>query len=94
MNRSRPVIACVLVVLAFAAQRPVSAAEQSSDSNAAWMAEHYTKYEHLIPMRDGVRLFTRVYIPKDDSEAWPIILAKSSTMTQGEPRIAEDRLRV
>ena len=88
MNRSRPVIA-FLVLLAFAAYRPISAAEQSSDSNAAWMAEHYTKYEHRIPMRDGVRLFTRVYIPKDDSEAWPIILAKSSTMTQGEPRIAD-----
>jgi uncharacterized protein len=77
MNRSRPVIACVLVLLAFAAQRPVSVAEQSSDSDAAWMAEHYTKYEHRIPMRDGVRLFTRVYIPKDDSEAWPIILTRT-----------------
>jgi predicted acyl esterase len=53
------------------------------------MAEHYTKYEHRITTRDGVRLFTRVYIPKDDSEAWPIILAKSSTKTQGEPRIAD-----
>jgi predicted acyl esterase len=41
------------------------------------MAEHYTKYEHRIPMRDGVRLFIRVYIPKDDSEAWPIILTRT-----------------
>ena len=57
------------------------------------MAEHYTKYEHRITMRDGVRLFTQVYTPKDNSGAWPIILAKSSTMTQGEPRIAEDRSR-
>jgi hypothetical protein len=24
----------------------------------------YTKYEHLIPMRDGVKLFTSVYVPK------------------------------
>ena len=77
MNRSRPAIACVLVLIAFAAHRPVSAAEQSSDSNAVWMAEHYTKYEHRIQMRDGVRLFTRVYIPKDDSAAWPIILTRT-----------------
>ena len=41
------------------------------------MAEHYTKYEHRIPMRDGVRLFTCVYIPKDDSETWPIVLTRT-----------------
>jgi predicted acyl esterase len=26
--------------------------------------EHYTKYEYRIPMRDGVRLFTSVLVPK------------------------------
>src|ERR1044072_8903482 len=45
-----------------------------ADTNAVWLAEHYTKYEHRIPMRDGVRLLTRVYVPKDDSEVWPDIL--------------------
>jgi hypothetical protein len=49
----------------------------AQDTNAAWLAEHYTKYEHLIPMRDGVRLFTRVYVPKDESEAWPILLTRT-----------------
>ena len=28
-------------------------------------AQHFTKYEHLIPMRDGARLFTSVYVPED-----------------------------
>ncbi|MEG0042555.1 MAG: X-Pro dipeptidyl-peptidase, partial [Massilia sp.] len=27
--------------------------------------EAYTKYEYRIPMRDGVQLFTVVYVPKD-----------------------------
>ncbi len=27
----------------------------------------YTKYEFRIPMRDGKRLFTAVYVPKDAS---------------------------
>jgi putative CocE/NonD family hydrolase len=53
------------------------AAELSTDTNAVWLAEHYTKYEHRILMRDGVRLFTRVYVPKDDSQAWPIILTRT-----------------
>ena len=53
------------------------AAEPSADTNALWFAEHYTKFEHRIPMRDGARLFTRVYVPKDDSQAWPIILTRT-----------------
>ena len=30
-----------------------------------------------IPMRDGVRLFTRVYAPKDGSQAWPMLLTRT-----------------
>jgi putative CocE/NonD family hydrolase len=53
------------------------AAEPTPDTNAIWLAEHYTKYEQRIPMRDGVRLFTRIYVPKDDSSSWPIILTRT-----------------
>src|SRR5262245_39398853 len=38
---------------------------------------HYTKYEHRIPMRDGVKLFTAVYIPKDESKTFPIWLTRT-----------------
>jgi putative CocE/NonD family hydrolase len=54
-----------------------SADARADETNIAWLAENYTKFEHLIPMRDGVRLFTRVYVPKDDSEAWPILLTRT-----------------
>jgi putative CocE/NonD family hydrolase len=37
----------------------------------------YTKYEYRIPMRDGVRLFTSVYVPKDQSETYPILLLRT-----------------
>jgi uncharacterized protein len=37
----------------------------------------YTKYEHDVPMRDGVTLFTAVYIPKDASQRYPIILVRT-----------------
>ena len=30
--------------------------------------EHYTKYEYRIPMRDGVHLFTAVYVPNDSTQ--------------------------
>ena len=37
----------------------------------------YTKYEFRIPMRDGVKLFTAVYVPKDDSQQYPILLNRT-----------------
>jgi putative CocE/NonD family hydrolase len=55
----------------------VRAADPAPNTNIVWLAEHYTKYEHLIPMRDGVHLFTRVYAPKDDSQKWPILITRT-----------------
>ncbi len=39
----------------------------------------YTKYEYRIPMRDGVHLFTSVYVPKDASAGrlYPILLTRT-----------------
>jgi len=39
--------------------------------------EAYTKYEHMIPMRDGVKLFTSVYVPKECSSPRPIIMQRT-----------------
>ncbi|NBV22304.1 MAG: CocE/NonD family hydrolase [Proteobacteria bacterium] len=66
--------ACLLAAL-FLCVPSLRAAD--TDTNTAWLAEHYTKYEHRIPMRDGVRLFTRVYVPKDESQKWPVILTRT-----------------
>jgi putative CocE/NonD family hydrolase len=40
---------------------------------------HYTKYEFRIPMRDGVRLFTSVYVPKDASpqKLYPFLMTRT-----------------
>ena len=42
-----------------------------------YVKSHYTKYEYRIPMRDGVRLFTSVYVPKDDSQPYPILMDRT-----------------
>jgi len=39
--------------------------------------EHYTKYEYRIPMRDGVHLFTSVYVPKDSSHSYPFLIDRT-----------------
>jgi len=71
---SRVRISCVLGLVALVSGRLCAAEEKAT---AAWLAEHYVKFEFRIPMRDGVRLFTRVYVPKDDSQAWPILLTRT-----------------
>ncbi len=42
-----------------------------------YIKANYTKYEFQIPMRDGVKLFASVYIPKDDSQTWPIMFDRT-----------------
>jgi putative CocE/NonD family hydrolase len=41
------------------------------------LKEHYTKYEHFIPMRDGKKLFTSIYVPKDSSHPYPFLLQRT-----------------
>jgi putative CocE/NonD family hydrolase len=38
---------------------------------------NYTKYEFRIPMRDGKKLFTAVYVPKDQSKPFPMLLTRT-----------------
>ncbi|HEU0122198.1 MAG TPA: CocE/NonD family hydrolase [Bryobacteraceae bacterium] len=52
----------------------------------------YTKYEYRIPMRDGKKLFTSVYVPKDASQKWPILMTRTpySVSPYGEDQYKED----
>ena len=51
--------------------------QPTNDVNQAYLREHYTKYEYKIPMRDGVKLFTAVYEPKDQSQPYPILMTRT-----------------
>jgi putative CocE/NonD family hydrolase len=42
-----------------------------------YVKAHYTKYEYRIPMRDGKKLFTSVYVPKDTSQPYPILMDRT-----------------
>src|SRR5262245_38408756 len=57
-----------------------------------YIKAHYTKSEHQLPMRDGVRLFTAVYIPKDTSRTYPILLTRTQSGLQpyGEDQVHRD----
>lgn len=46
-------------------------------SEGAYFREHYTKYEYKVPMRDGIHLFTVVYMPKDRDKRYPMLLTRT-----------------
>lgn len=42
-----------------------------------WVNARYTKTEVYITMRDGKRLFTSIYTPKDSSRSYPILMNRT-----------------
>ena len=50
---------------------------QGTAQDSAWIRENYYKIEKYIPMRDGVKLFTTLYIPKDTTEQHPILMTRT-----------------
>ncbi len=45
--------------------------------NTGYFSQNYTKSIYRIEMRDGAKLFTVVYTPKDTSEKYPILLMRT-----------------
>ncbi len=41
------------------------------------VSEHYNKKEVQIPMRDGIKLHTTIYSPKDTSQEYPILMSRT-----------------
>jgi putative CocE/NonD family hydrolase len=53
-------------------------------------AARYVKHEYRIPMRDGVKLFTQVYVPRDGSRTYPFLVQRTPF---GVQPYREDRYR-
>jgi putative CocE/NonD family hydrolase len=50
---------------------------QPSATDAQYIKDNYTKLEYQIPMRDGKKLFTSVYLPKDQSKKYPVMMDRT-----------------
>jgi len=48
-----------------------------ANENSLFISENYTKKEYQITMRDGIKLFTAVYSPKDQSKKYPILYKRA-----------------
>jgi putative CocE/NonD family hydrolase len=63
-----------LAILAGIARIALSA---EADARKEYIRSHYAKFEYRIPMRDGARLFTSVYIPYDRSKSYPFLIERT-----------------
>ncbi len=54
---------------------PILLGAQNTDS--IYVAEHYDFSEHFIPMRDGVKLYTIIYTPKDKTKKYPFLMNRT-----------------
>ncbi len=50
---------------------------QCTQSQQDYVKDNYDKKEYMIEMRDGVKLFTAVYSPKDKPKLYPIIMMRT-----------------
>src|SRR5260221_11817436 len=50
---------------------------QSNEQDSLWIVENYYKIERRVPMRDGVKLFTSIYVPKDTTEKHPMLMTRT-----------------
>ena len=48
-----------------------------NEQDSAWIKDNYTKLEQYIPMQDGIRLHTAIYIPNDKSEKHPVLMMRT-----------------
>lgn len=44
---------------------------------AQYIRDNYDKREVMVPMRDGVKLFTAIYTPKNRTDKFPILLNRT-----------------
>ena len=74
-----PSLALALAVIAVQAAPARAGVEgdAAAEARADYIRAHYTKYEHRVPMRDGARLFTSVYVPNDRSRTYPMLMLRT-----------------
>lgn len=76
---------CLLLIIFFAA---LYLFPQEKD----YIRNHYNKHEFRVTMRDGTKLFTAVYTPKDTSDNYPILILRTpyTAAPYGEDNYPDD----
>lgn len=67
----------LLLIVCSVAVRAQAELTQQQQELADYIKNNYTKREVAIPMRDGIKLFTAIYEPKDTSQKYPLMLTRT-----------------
>lgn len=73
----RYIFTLLMLLLSFKLSAQESQQLQLPELDAKWFKSNYTKAEYMIPMRDGVKLYTAVYAPKDKRSAHPMLMCRT-----------------
>ncbi len=67
-------------------------ADAQKDIDSVWVRQNYHKWERNVRMRDGIELFTAIYIPNDGKEKHPILIERTpySCRPYGETNFCSD----
>src|SRR3712207_1171972 len=65
------------VLLAVLLPAAGAAAQEKQLAVDEHIRQHYVRSDHQIPMRDGVKLYTTVYAPRDGSKRYPILMLRT-----------------
>jgi putative CocE/NonD family hydrolase len=74
-NMGHVVGATLVALLIPALEAGAQVSEMAARAEA--VKARYEKLEARIPMRDGVRLFTAVYVPRDTTRSYPILMTRT-----------------
>src|SRR5262245_43307680 len=79
IERNFPMRGLQYCVLAWVLCGGMNASVRAQDANSleSYLRLHYVKQEHQIPMRDGVKLFTAIYIPRDTTRTHPMLMKRT-----------------
>src|SRR5262249_19974365 len=72
MNLRITLLVSTVICTAAQAQGPLVKPDEKLD-----VKEQYTKYEYRIAMRDGKKLFTSVYVPKNTTWRFPFLMTRT-----------------
>ncbi|CAN5276480.1 CocE/NonD family hydrolase [soil metagenome] len=74
-QKTMGIVLCLLLSLLL--QKVAAQGPQVNKEDSIYVRENYVKMERMIPMRDGVKLFTSIYVPKNTGQKYPIMLDRT-----------------
>lgn len=75
--RHRSSSAALLPLSVLAVLLPAGPGRAGAQEARFEVKDHYVKRDYMVPMRDGVRLFTIIYTPRDTTRSYPILLVRT-----------------